>query len=90
MPVQRLTVEAEPFFAYRTGGVYRRNTARGVGFEYDFVVRCWNITSLPEGVEYAILPDGKQYHVDAEPIFDEDALDLTLARLEDFYDVASE
>lgn len=90
MPVQVLKVEAEPFFSYRTGGVTRRFAALGVGFEYDYVVRCWNITELPDGVEYAVLPDGKQYHVDAEPIFDEDALDLTLTRLEDFYDVVTE
>ena len=90
MPVQRLAVQAEPYFSYRTGGVTRRFAAKGVNFSYDFVIRCWNITELPEGVEYAVMPDGKQYHVEAEPIFDEDALDLTLTRLEEFYDVLTE
>lgn len=89
MPVQALAVQLEPFFSYRTGGVTRRFSAKGVNFEYDFIIRCWNITELPEGVEYAVL-NGKQYHVDAEPIFDLDALDLTLTRLEDFYDVLTE
>lgn len=89
MPVQVLAVQLEPFFSYRTGGVTRRFAAKGVNFEYDFVIRCWNITELPEGVEYAVL-NGKQYHIDAEPIFDEDALDLTLTRLEEFFDVLTE
>ena len=89
MPVQKLTVQLEPFFSYRTGGVTRRCAALGVNYEDDFLIRVWNITELPEGVEYAVL-DGKQYHIDAEPIFDVDAIDLTLTRLEEFYDVLAE
>lgn len=90
MPVQKLDVVAAPFFSYRTGGVYRRFAAKGVNFEYDFIIRVWNMPALPSGVEYAVLPDGKQYHVDAEPIFDQDALDLTLTRLEEYFDVITE
>lgn len=90
MPVQKLRKEAEPFFSYRTGGVTRRFAALGVNFEYDFLIRVWNMSELPEGVEYAVLPDGNQYRVSAEPIFDQDALDLTLTRLEEFYDVLTE
>lgn len=90
MPVQKLNPVEEPFFSYRTGGVQRRYLAKGNNFEYDFLIRCWNLPTLPDGVEYAVMPDGNQYRVEAEPIFDQDAVDLTLTRLEDYFDVITE
>ena len=49
------------------------------------------MTALPDGVKYAIPEDGKQYRIDpAQPIYDMDAIDLTLVRLENFYDVLTE
>ena len=59
--------------------------------EFDFVVRCFNMIVLPDHVEFAVMEDGKQYRIDvAEPQFEEDAIDLTLVRLEDFYDVLTD
>ena len=74
-----------------TSGVTRRYAALGANRNYDYVVRAHNCLGLPDGVKYAVLEDGDQYRIDnAELIFDSDATDLTLVRLEDFYDVADE
>lgn len=91
MPTEKLVPKGTAFYAKVTSGVTRRYAALGANREYDFVIRCWNMTELPEGVKYAIPEDGKQYRIDpAEPIFDADAIDLTLTRLEDYYDVLTE
>lgn len=91
MPTEKLVEKAEAYYAKRTSGVTRRYAAMGANRDYNFVIRCWNMAELPDDVKYAIPEDGNQYRIDpAEPIFDEDAIDLTLVRLEDFYDVFTE
>lgn len=91
MPAEKLVPKGTAYYAKVTSGVTRRFAALGANREYDFVIRCWNMIELPDGVKYAIPEDGKQYRIDpAEPIFDADAIDLTLTRLEDFYDVIAE
>ena len=45
----------------------------------------------PVDASYVILEDGNQYQISVkQKIVDEDATDLTLRRLEDYYDVADE
>jgi len=92
MPSEKLVYSCEYFFSRVTTGVTRRYAALGANRDYTAVVRCWNtLLTLPENVRYAIDEDGTQYRIDiAEPIHDQDAIDLTLVRLEDFYDVAIE
>ncbi len=91
MPNEMLVEKGSAYYAKRTSGVNRRFTAEGPARDYAYVIRCWNTPELPEGVVYAIPEDGNQYRIDpAEPIFDHDAIDLTLVRLEDFYDVFTE
>ena len=91
MPVESLVVLAEPFCAYRTAGVTRRYAAKGANAEFNFILRCFNMVELPAGAQYAVMEDGEQYRIDtAEPMFNEDALDLTLIRVEEFYAVATE
>lgn len=88
MPTEKLVEKGQAFYANRTSGVTRRYAALGANRDYNYVIRCWNMTELPDGVLYAVPEDGKQYRIDpAEPIVDQDAIDLTLVRLEDFYDV---
>lgn len=88
MPSEKLVFKSRFYFAHVTTGVTRRYAALGANRDYNAVVRCWN-ASLIDGVKYAIDEDGIQYRIDvAEPIHDIDAVDLTLVRLEDFYDVA--
>lgn len=89
MPEEKLVSEGTAFFSYRTIGVTRLYAALGANREIEKLVRCWN-TDVPESGKYVII-DGIQYQIDAaQAIVDEDAVDLTLVRLEDFYNVAGE
>ena len=89
MPQEKLVSEGTAFFSYRTIGVTRLYAALGANRNIEKLVRCWN-TDIPEKGKYVII-DGVQYRIDvAQAIVDEDAVDLTLVRLEDFYDVAAE
>ena len=87
MPQDKLVPIGTAFFAYRTIGVNRLYAALGANRDIEKLVRCWN-TAYPDEGKYVIIDD-VQYRVDAvQQIVDEDAADLTLVRLEDFYDVA--
>lgn len=87
MPAEKLVVKAEAYFAYRTIGVTRLYAALGANRQIDLLVRCWNTTLDPEW-RYVIIDD-IQYRIDiAQP--QADAVDLTLIRLEEFYDLATE
>lgn len=89
MPEEKLVPEGTAFFSYRTIGVTRLYAALGANREIEKLVRCWN-TDAPETGKYVLI-DGEQYRIDAaQAIVDEDAVDLTLVRLEDFYNVAGE
>lgn len=89
MPTEQLVSEGTAFFSYMTIGVNRMYAALGANRDIEKLVRCWN-TELPEEGKYVII-DNVQYRIDtSQAIVDEDAVDLTLVRLEDFYDVASE
>lgn len=88
MPVEKLVAKGAAYYSYSTAGITRIYAAMGANREFDMVIRCHNMVALPVGVKYAIPEDGLQYRIDpAQPIYDEDAIDLTLVRLEDFYDV---
>lgn len=90
MPVQKLVPKCQAFYSYVTAGITRIYAALGANRQFDLVIRCHNMVQLPDGVKYAIPEDGLQYRIDpAQPIYDEDAIDLTLVRLEDYYDVAT-
>jgi hypothetical protein len=91
MPVEKLVEKGTAYYSLSTAGITRIYAAMGANRQFDLVIRCHNMTALPDGVKYAIPEDGKQYRIDpAQPIYDEDAIDLTLIRLEDFYDVLTE
>lgn len=88
MPSEQLVFNTRFYYAKVTTGVTRRYAALGANRDFSAVVRCWN-ASIDEGVKYALDEEGTQYRIDvAEPVHDQDAVDLTLVRLEDFYDVA--
>ena len=87
MPREALVVETEAFFSYREIGVTRMYAALGANRQIDLLVRAW-ATSLKREWKFAII-DGEQFRIDAaQPVGD--AVDLTLVRLEDFYDVAGQ
>lgn len=91
MPVEKLVTKSTEYYSHRTVSVTRQYAALGANRAFDCVVRLWNCLELPEGAAYAVLEDGEQYRIDfTQQIVDEDALDLTLVRLENYYDVIAE
>ena len=89
MPTEKLVALTTAYFSYRTIGMQRIYAALGANREIELLVRCWNTSLNAEG-KYVII-DGVQYRIDvAQPVVDAGALDLTLVRLEDFYDVAGQ
>ena len=90
MPVEKLSSLGTAFYAEKTVGYNRIYAARGANEEIDMVVRCYN-TDVPYSAKYVVLEDGNQYQISVkQKIVDEDATDLTLVRLEDYYDVDSD
>lgn len=89
-PAEKLVPVATAYYAERTVGYNRIYAAKGANEQIDTVVRCYN-TDVPYSAKYAVLEDRKQYQISVkQKIVDEDATDLTLVRVENYYDVASE
>lgn len=90
MPSEKLVLQGEEFCSFVTTGVTRRYAALGADRNYDYVIHLLNCLGIPDGVKYAVLEDGNQYRIDtAELLYDSDETELTLVRLEDYYDVAN-
>ena len=90
MPIEKLSSVGTAYYAEKTVGYNRIYAARGANQEIDTVVRCYN-TDVPFSAKYVVLEDGNQYQISVkQKIVDEDATDLTLVRLEDYYDVDSD
>lgn len=94
MPTEKLVEVGTAYYGRMRVGVTRLYAALGANRSIDVLVRCYNTQEVPEGVKraaFVILEDGKQYRIDAvQEQTDLDAVDLTLVRLEEFYDVADE
>ena len=90
MPIEKLSSVGTAYYAEKTVGYNRIYAARCANQEIDTVVRCYN-TDVPYSAKYVVLEDGNQYQISVkQKIVDEDATDLTLVRLEDYYDVDSD
>lgn len=90
MPCEKLVSVGTAYYSERTVGVTRMYAARGANSRIDALVRCWN-TEIPRNGKFVILEDGEQYRIDgAQKIVNIGAVDLTLIRLEDLYDVLTE
>lgn len=91
-PDYRLVKTGTEYYGKRVVGYNRRYAALGADQSIDKLVRIWQ-RPVRTG-DYVILEDGEQYRIDfAQDLTDEDGLpvtDLTLARLEEYYDVAGE
>lgn len=86
---QLVYLEVDAYYANRTIGFQRLYAAKGQNYQLDKLVRCYN-TVLPEEAKYVILEDSRQYRIeDINVIVDEDAIDLSLSRLGDYYEVAN-
>lgn len=90
MPVEKLVSSGQAYYSRRTVGVTRMYAAAGANRDFDLLVRCHNTPTVPDGAKFVILEDGNQYRIDAvQEMVELDAVDLTLVRLEAFFDVHS-
>lgn len=91
MPVYKLVLSDKAYYGERTVGYNRLYAAKGVNQQIDKLIRIWRNDTVEVNF-YVILEDKKQYRVDAvQHLYDDDGLkvtDLTLSKLEKFYDVA--
>lgn len=89
MPSEKLVdLDVEAFYANKTIGITRMYAAKGANCKLDKLIWVYN-TIVPEAAKYVILEDGRQYLItDAIQIVDDDAIELSLVRLENYYEVA--
>ena len=87
---QLVSLDVIAYYANKTIGFNRLYAAKGANVKLDKLIRVYN-TIMPEAAKYVILEDGKQYLItSAVQIVDEDAIELSLERLENYYEVADE
>lgn len=89
MPAERLVKYTDCFFGERVVGYGRQYAAKGVDEQIDMLIRVWQDRRIRTGMIAVI--EEEQFRIDnVQHMLDEDGLkvsDLTLARLEDFYDI---
>ena len=89
-PTEKLVKIVDAYYAERTVGYNRIYAARGANHKISELVRVFNTDLVEEGM-YVVLEDGNQYQIDiAQKIVGKDAVDLTLVRVEDYYEVAEQ
>lgn len=89
MPVEKLSKIRDYYYDKRTVGVTRMYAAFGADRRIDALVRIHGVqkSEVMDGL-YVII-EGVQYRIDAhKDIVGTDDVDLTLVRLEDYYDLA--
>ena len=95
MPTQQLVPICEAYYKKRTVGYNRMYAALGANQSISMLVRCFN-TQVPTYSQelYVVFPNetaDNQFRVsNIQEIVEEDALDLTLSRLEENYDISIE
>ena len=87
MPTESLVEIETAYYAKRTAGYQRIYSALGADHRFDMIVRCFN-TATPSAGHYVVLEDGTQYQIDiAQEIVGKDCIDLTLIKVEDYFNV---
>lgn len=87
-PTEKLVKKCDAYYAERTVGYNRIYAAMGANHKFNMLVRVFN-TDMPDEGMYVVLEDGKQYQIDiAQKIVGRDAIDLTLIRVEEYYEVS--
>lgn len=88
-PVEKLVKIEDAYYEERRAGVSRIYQAMGADHRFDLLVRCFN-TDVPHEGLYVVIDDD-QFRIDVcQKVIGQDAVDLTLIKLENYYDVASE
>lgn len=92
MPKEKLVFLQEAFFEYRMVGYGRFYAAKGAQQQVDLLLRTPDPLPAVRTGMYVILEDDLQYRIDnVQRTTDDDGLpvtDLTLFRLEEFFDVS--
>lgn len=89
MPEEKLVEIDTAYYQMRQAGVTRIYQALGADRRFDLLVRCFN-TAVPHEGLYVVIDD-EQYRIDiCQRIIGKDAVDLTLVKVEEYYDVVSE
>lgn len=92
MPQEKLVFLQEAYFEFRVVGYGRYYAAKGAQQQVDQLLRTPEPMPAARAGMYVILEDGLQYRVDnVQRTTDDNGLpvtDLTLFRLEEFFDVA--
>lgn len=91
LPVEKLVVVDTAYYEKRTVGYNRMYAAMGANQSIDLLIRVFNTVPPTANKElYVVFPDdgSVQYRVSMmQEIVDQEALDLTLERSEDLYEV---
>lgn len=89
MPTEALVEIDTAYYEMIQAGITRTYQALGADRRFDLVVKCFNTAVPQEGLYVVIF--GDQYRIDiCRRIIGKDAVELTLVKLEDYYDVISE
>lgn len=95
MPTKQLVPICRAYYKKRTVGYNRLYAALGANQSISMVVRCFNM-DVPTYSEqlYVYFPDvetDNQFRVSSiQEIVEEEAIDLTLSRMEEYYDISIE
>lgn len=85
-PDEKLVEIESAYYEQRKAGITRIYAALGADRRFDLLVRCFN-TEVPREGLYVVI-DGEQFQIDiCQKIIGQDAVDLTLVKLESYYDV---
>ena len=88
-PDEKLVEIESAYYEQRRAGITRIYQAMGADRRFDLIVRCFN-TSVPREGLYVVI-DEEQFRIDiCQKIIGQDAVDLTLIKLERYYDVKPE
>ena len=89
MPAEKLVEIESAYYEQRRAGITRIYAAMGADRRFDLIVRCFN-TAVPREGLYVVI-DADQFRIDiCQKIIGQDAIDLTLVKLESYYDVKPE
>ena len=86
MPIEKLVEIESAYYEQRRAGITRIYQALGADRQFDMLVRCFN-TAVPRVGLYVVI-DSEQFRIDiCQKIIGQDAVDLTLVKVEGYYDV---
>lgn len=88
MPSQKLVVKATAYYQELRVGITRLYAAKSAGQRIDMLLRAFNTDVIEEGYVVMLNGDDHQYEVSAvQKAIGQDALDITLERVDDLYDI---